>query len=132
MHEATSSGKGFLFSGGRHFKILHIYTSSLFSPIASIIFVSSMPALPTNGLPCASSSKPGASPINISFACVLPEPKTTFFLVFARSQFRHFSASFCKASNPSSFGFDENIYPDMPLSFSASKNALIVLKISIS
>ena len=37
-------------------------------PIASIIFVSSWPARPTNGTPCSSSSAPGASPTNISSA----------------------------------------------------------------
>ena len=38
---------------------------------------SSFPAWPTNGTPCLSSWKPGASPTNIRSACGLPEPKTT-------------------------------------------------------
>src|SRR5438105_3577385 len=40
-------------------------------------FDSSCPAAPTNGTPCLSSWKPGASPTNISSAAGLPEPKTT-------------------------------------------------------
>src|SRR5690242_446286 len=40
-------------------------------------FPSSCPAAPTNGTPCLSSWKPGASPTNIRSACGFPEPKTT-------------------------------------------------------
>ena len=47
-------------------------------PIASMIFVSSWPARPTNGSPCRSSSSPGASPTNINRACGLPTPNTTW------------------------------------------------------
>ena len=45
---------------------------SNFNLIALIILLRSCPALPTNGMPCASSSLPGASPINITFASRLP------------------------------------------------------------
>src|SRR5581483_2474459 len=38
---------------------------------------SSFPAAPTNGTPCLSSWKPGASPTNISSAFGEPDPKTT-------------------------------------------------------
>src|SRR5574338_1583367 len=44
------------------------------------------PDLPTNGLPCSSSSFPGASPTNIMSASRLPSPKTALDLV---SQSRH-------------------------------------------
>ena len=51
-----SSGNGFLFSGGRHFKVLQIYTSrSRLSPTDAKILSSSCPALPTKGFPCWSS-----------------------------------------------------------------------------
>src|SRR5688572_29665246 len=40
-------------------------------------FSSSFPAAPTNGIPCWSSWKPGASPTNIRSAVGLPAPKTT-------------------------------------------------------
>src|SRR5438046_8592806 len=38
----------------------------------------SFPAAPTNGSPCWSSWKPGASPTNITLACGFPTPKTTW------------------------------------------------------
>src|SRR6266436_4047750 len=38
---------------------------------------SSLPAAPTNGTPCLSSWKPGASPTNIRSAAGKPDPKTT-------------------------------------------------------
>src|SRR5438105_1710537 len=41
-----------------------------------MIRVSSWPARPTNGSPRASSSAPGASPMNINSASGLPTPKT--------------------------------------------------------
>ena len=49
-----------------------------------MIFVSSCPALPTNGSPCRSSSSPGASPTNINSASGLPTPKTTCVRDFTR------------------------------------------------
>src|SRR5213076_2227757 len=48
---------------------------------------SSLPAWPTNGLPCWSSWKPGASPTNIRSASESPTPKTTWVRASAR---RHF------------------------------------------
>src|SRR6476646_317704 len=44
--------------------------------MASMIFVSSCPARPTNGMPWMSSSAPVASPTNIRSASGLPTPKT--------------------------------------------------------
>ena len=44
-----------------------------------MIFVSSCPARPTNGMPWTSSSAPGASPTNIRSASGLPTPNTTCF-----------------------------------------------------
>ena len=49
-----------------------------------MIFVSNWPALPTNGSPCSSSSAPGASPMNMSCASMLPTPNTTFLRDDAR------------------------------------------------
>src|SRR4051812_5288866 len=50
---------------------------------------SSFPAAPTNGTPCLSSWKPGASPTNIRSAVGEPEPKTTCVLVAASAQRVH-------------------------------------------
>ena len=58
-HCATSSGSGLRFSGGRHLMTFAMYTSSRFSPIASMICVSFWPARPTNGMPWMSSSAAG-------------------------------------------------------------------------
>src|SRR5690242_1547621 len=49
---------------------------------------SSLPAWPTNGMPCLSSWKPGASPTNIRSASGSPTPKTTCVRPSAR---RHLS-----------------------------------------
>src|SRR6185295_4263012 len=38
----------------------------------------SFPAAPTNGSPCWSSWKPGASPTNMTVACGFPTPNTTW------------------------------------------------------
>ncbi len=46
--------------------------------------VRSWPARPTNGSPLRSSSSPGPSPTNISFASGLPTPKTTLWRRAAR------------------------------------------------
>src|SRR6185295_7562110 len=46
----------------------------------------SFPACPTNGNPCLSSWKPGASPTNIRSACGSPAPKTTWVRPWARRQ----------------------------------------------
>ncbi len=44
--------------------------------MAVIMLLSNCPARPTNGSPCASSSAPGPSPMNISSAFGSPVPKT--------------------------------------------------------
>src|SRR5881396_98837 len=67
---------GWRFSGGRHFTTLQMYTSLRWRPMASIIWVSSFPARPTKGNPCASSSAPGPSPTKTSCALGFPSPKT--------------------------------------------------------
>src|SRR3954470_10678645 len=54
-----------------------MYTCSRDSPISPSSVSSSLPAWPTNGYPCLSSWKPGASPTNIRSACGSPTPKTT-------------------------------------------------------
>src|SRR5438445_110379 len=46
----------------------------------------SLPDLPTNGRPCASSSAPGPSPTNIRSASGLPMPNTTVVRPAARAQ----------------------------------------------
>ena len=56
------------------------------SPIPPSSRSSSLPAWPTNGKPCLSSWKPGASPTNIRSAAGLPTPKTTCVLVSASRQ----------------------------------------------
>ena len=47
------------------------------SPISASSWSSSLPARPTNGLPCLSSLNPGASPTNIRSASGSPVPNTT-------------------------------------------------------
>ncbi len=86
MQEATSSGSGLRLLGGRHFRTLAMKTSSRFFPIASMIFVRSWPARPTKARPCSSSSRPGASPTNMSSAFGLPWPNTMFVRVFESLQ----------------------------------------------
>ena len=58
-------------------------------PIASMIFVSSWPARPMNAIPCSSSSRPGASPMNMRSAFGLPCPKTMLVRVGASLQRGH-------------------------------------------
>src|SRR5207245_3412306 len=60
-----------------HFNVLQTYTSARASPIPSSSRSSSLPAWPTNGSPCLSSWKPGASPTSIRSASGWPFPKTT-------------------------------------------------------
>src|SRR6266511_6344191 len=52
----------------------------------------SWPEGPTKGRPCRSSWKPGASPTNISSACGLPSPKTTWVRPLCRLQRVHVAA----------------------------------------
>src|SRR5262245_38398445 len=63
-----------------------MYTSSRCIPMPLSSFASSCPAAPTNGTPCLSSWKPGASPTNMRSAVAEPEPKTTCVRPFARAQ----------------------------------------------
>src|SRR5215475_13275233 len=60
---------------------------------------SNLPAWPTNGLPCWSSWKPGASPANIRSAAGSPTPKTTWVRPCAR---RHFVQPATSAPNAAS------------------------------
>src|SRR6184192_392116 len=57
--------------------------------MASIIWVRSLPARPTKGRPCASSSAPGPSPTKTSCACGLPSPKTILVRVLCSLQRVH-------------------------------------------
>src|SRR5258708_1800033 len=54
--------------------------------MASIIWVKSFPARPTNGKPCASSSAPGPSPMKTSSDLALPSPKTILLRVVCSLQ----------------------------------------------
>jgi hypothetical protein len=56
------------------------------SPIAASIRSSNLPDRPTKGRPSMSSSRPGASPTNISRACGLPSAKTSWVAVALRAQ----------------------------------------------
>src|SRR5882762_2945773 len=57
--------------------------------MASIIWVKSFPARPTNGNPWASSSAPGPSPTKTSCAVALPSPKTILLRVVCSLQRVH-------------------------------------------
>ena len=70
----------------------------------SIICVSSCPARPTKGSPCASSSAPGPSPTNTSRACSFPEPNTIFDLCSHSRQRRQSPISSWILSSVSSTG----------------------------
>ena len=111
MQASSSSGLGSRLLGGRHFKILAMYASSLESPIASRYLSRSFPDAPTKGSPCSSSLFPGASPIKSIFAFALPEPKTTFVLVSQRGHFLqalqtdfNSSSCFCFLFSPLNYG----------------------------
>src|SRR5262249_38607169 len=67
--------------------------------MASIIWVRSLPARPTKGRPCASSSAPGPSPTKTSLACGLPSPKTILLRVVCSLQRVHSprSSRICKS-----------------------------------
>src|SRR6266542_2070047 len=68
---------GSRFPGGLQSKTFAIYTCCRLRPIPARSLSSSFPAWPTNGMPCLSSWKPGASPTNIRSAFGSPTPKTT-------------------------------------------------------
>ena len=82
---AISSGCGVRLFGGRHLIVFKMYTSDRFKPHAAMILSSNWPAAPTNGTPCRSSSRPGASPMNTSLAWGVPSPKTVRVRVRASS-----------------------------------------------
>ena len=54
--------------------------------MAVIMLFSSCPALPTKGMPCASSSAPGPSPTNIRRAVGSPSPKTSLLRPLCSAQ----------------------------------------------
>src|SRR5437588_984272 len=76
--DSISSGSGSRLPGGRHFRMLQMYTSLRWRPISPRSVVRSCPAAPTNGSPCLSSWNPGASPMNIRSALGSPTPNTTW------------------------------------------------------
>lgn len=84
---SISAGVGLRLSGGRHFRILPIKTSSLLYPIAVIIFVRKLPDRPTKGCPSSSSFAPGASPMNIISGLLLPCPGTVLVLPWDKEHF---------------------------------------------
>ena len=76
-HCATSAGSGLRLPGGRHLSTLAIYTLAPRARlIAASIASSSLPACPTKGSPCRSSSAPGASPTSNQSAFSSPTPNT--------------------------------------------------------
>ena len=77
----SPAGAGSRLPGGRHLSTLAMKHCSRVSPISSSSWSSSLPARPTNGLPCWSSWNPGASPTNIRSASALPVPNTTVLRV---------------------------------------------------
>src|SRR5881275_2190179 len=79
-HVSFSSGTGSRLPGGRHLSTLQTKTSARVRPIPASSLSSSFPAWPTNGTPCLSSWKPGASPTNSRSACGCPDPNTTCVL----------------------------------------------------
>src|SRR5437016_2406140 len=64
-----------------------------FFAVFSIIWVSSCPARPTNGMPCASSSAPGPSPTKTSGDSGLPTPKTILLRPSCRGQRNGFTGA---------------------------------------
>src|SRR3954447_16967717 len=74
-HDPSPSWTGALYP--RHLSTFTTNTSPRVRPIPASSLSSSFPAWPTNGTPCLSSWKPGASPTNIRSACGLPAPNTT-------------------------------------------------------
>ena len=79
-HVLISSGSGNRFSGGRHLPRCDVNFFSLKSHRFDHC-VSNFPARPTNGRPCASSSRPGPSPTKTRSPSRLPSPNTILFRV---------------------------------------------------
>src|SRR5919201_3346904 len=88
---SISSGIGSRLPGGRHFNTFATKTSERVSPIPASNWSRSFPAAPTNGTPCWSSWKPGASPTNIRSAFGSPEPNTTCVRPCASAHFVQFA-----------------------------------------
>src|SRR5262249_32581148 len=78
--------RGRAIAGGRQGTMLAIETEVRSSPIAAIMRSSSLPERPTNGSPSMSSSRPGASPTNMTRACGLPSAKTSWVAVARNAQ----------------------------------------------
>src|SRR3954452_15802334 len=74
-----------------------------------MILVSNWPARPTNGIPCSSSSAPGASPTNIRSASGLPTPNTTCFRPSVCSLQRVQSPMSSRIETSASIAFLENV-----------------------
>src|SRR6266545_2322447 len=96
-----SSGSGSRLPGGRHFNVFATNTSLRVSPIPASSVSSSFPACPTNGTPCLSSWKPGASPTNIRSAWGCPDPKTTCVRPSASRHFVQPAIESAKTASPS-------------------------------
>uniref|UniRef100_T1H081 Uncharacterized protein n=1 Tax=Megaselia scalaris TaxID=36166 RepID=T1H081_MEGSC len=79
LHMSSSSSVGVLLAGGRQNTTLLIYTFSRLRPILLSHSLSFSPLLPQNGMPVLSPFSPGASPIIMIFASVLPLEKTVLF-----------------------------------------------------
>ena len=88
MQASSSAGNGSRLCGGRHLRMLAMYTDSRAMPTAYRYRSSSFPAAPTNGMPVLSSSPPGASPTNIRRARESPTPNTDLVRVSHRGHAR--------------------------------------------
>ncbi len=106
-----------------------IYTSSLLYSMAAMIFVRSWPALPTKGRPWISSSRPGASPTNISSEWMSPSPGTAFFRSRARRHFWQFRTCFSREDMESSPLTEDDSMKSTP---SWEKNLTLDSRFSIS
>ena len=89
---SISSGSGVRFSGGRHFTTLQMYTSAALERNAFFLrraldhLREQLSGAADERNPCSSSSAPGPSPTNTSFASLLPEPKTILLRPSCRRQ----------------------------------------------
>jgi hypothetical protein len=90
-----------LLPGGLHLTTFVMYTSSRLSPALAKASVNNLPALPTKGLPCKSSSSPGPSPTTMISADGLPSPGTALRLLSQRGHSLHTRTSPATSSNTS-------------------------------
>src|SRR3989344_6032909 len=98
-HASNSCWVGWRLPAGRQKTVFEIYKSfSLSNPAHLKAWVKSWPLMPTKGLPCRSSSAPGASPTSIRGAFGLPSEKTRFRAVFFKEHPSKESSIFCKSS----------------------------------